>query len=71
MDCGGSIACNPNSRIGINYLDSICKNHDCCYHTRNVSWPNCYCDSRLCSQASLAVDGPAKVIVRLVMCSSC
>ncbi|WP_010098908.1 hypothetical protein [Ornithinibacillus scapharcae] len=71
QSCGGKIACDSNSKIGINYLDSVCKSHDCCYHTRGVSYKNCYCDSRLCNQAALSTNTAAKTIVRAVMCSSC
>ncbi|WP_077296462.1 hypothetical protein [Virgibacillus pantothenticus] len=71
QSCGGSIACNSNSKVGFNYLDSLCKTHDCCYHRRNTSYKDCYCDSRLCNQAFLATNGVAKTIVRTVMCSSC
>lgn len=69
MDCGGPRACESGSAVGINYLDSSCKVHDCCYHRRDVTFADCVCDEELCRLSDLAKDGPAKRIVQLVMCT--
>lgn len=68
--CGGYPACT-SSKAGVNRLDNCCKTHDCCYTNHGVSYPNCYCDQRLCdcSQASGWYGGRA--IVEATMCFVC
>lgn len=69
--CGGSAACT-STKAGINTLDNCCKTHDCCYHKRGVSHPDCTCDAPLCSCAQSASGSPfANITIKVAMCSSC
>jgi len=68
--CGGYPACS-GSRSGINGLDNCCKKHDCCYHTKNTSGPNCYCDQNLCDCAQAAPWKKATPLVEAAFCFVC
>jgi len=68
--CGGSSACTSTKK-GINGLDNCCKTHDCCYTKRGVSYPNCYCDQRLCDCAQAAGKTFNTPVVEAVMCFVC
>lgn len=69
-DCGGSAACS-SSVSGVNGVDDCCKKHDCCYTQRKVSYPNCYCDQRLCDCSQAAPFAWNKAIVQSAMCFVC
>ncbi|QNK89853.1 hypothetical protein H7992_09500 [Sporosarcina sp. resist] len=68
--CGGSIACS-SQLAGVNQLDNCCKSHDCCYTTRGVKHPNCYCDEQLCKCANAAKWYFNTPLVQAAMCFSC
>ncbi|TYR78884.1 hypothetical protein FZC66_17835 [Priestia megaterium] len=69
-DCGGSASCTSSVK-GVNGLDNCCKAHDCCYSKNKVSYPNCYCDQRLCDCSQAAPFAFNKAIVETAMCFVC
>lgn len=70
QDCGGSVACDSDV-YGVNGLDNCCKTHDCCYATRNSSYPDCLCDQALCDCSQAAPFAWNKAVVQSVMCFVC